>query len=214
MGTSRKKALQILHDRDLAALLSWTSNTRSSLRTLFSLSYSEDDLIGWRAIEGIGIAAMQIAKSDLEMVKDFLRRLFWLMNDESGGLSRRAPEVIGEILFGLPSLISEFGILLFHFTREEPFERGSFSALARISSRAPELIEENREIFLSALDDPDPAIRVYALTALSTVETGLVAQQVEKLLNDHALVATYDFPTGKIIETTVAGFAKQLATIK
>jgi hypothetical protein len=176
MGTRRKIALQILLDGDWDKLLSWAGKTRSALRTLFSLSYSEDNLISWRAIEGIGLVAKQIGKNDLDRVKDFLRRLFWLMNDESGGLGRRAPEIIGEILFGLPALIEEFGVLLFHFTNEEPFEQGSYFALARISAKAPELIEKNRDVLLSALDDPDPAIRDHAQTALNSVENGLVPQ--------------------------------------
>ena len=57
-----------------------------------------DELIRWRTVEALGKVAVMLGERDLETVRELVRKLLWLMNDESGGLCRLSPELIGEIL--------------------------------------------------------------------------------------------------------------------
>lgn len=111
-GKDKNEARRLLEKRDFDGLFLWMQSVRSPLRIVFSLTFDTDELIVWRAIEATGKIAAATAASDVEKVRDFIRRLLWLMNDESGALGWHAPEVIGEILVNVPSLIEEIGVLL------------------------------------------------------------------------------------------------------
>ena len=89
--TYKAKIRELLMKRDIDGLLAWAESRRSSQRVLFSLALEVDDLIAWRAVEAIGQVMARQAADDLERVRDTIRRLFWLMNDESGGLGWRSP---------------------------------------------------------------------------------------------------------------------------
>jgi len=67
-----------------------------------SLLFDRDKVICFRASEALGKVAAMEADKDLEPVRDLLRRLFWMMNDESGNTCWYAPEAIGEILYNVP----------------------------------------------------------------------------------------------------------------
>ena len=196
MGAKRKKeAQELIAKRDFAGLEAWVQEGSGALRTLFALTFEDDELSRWRAIEATGRAAKVLGGRRTEHVRDFLRRLLWLMNDESGGLGWHAPEVIGEVLFHLPFLIEEYGVLLPHFTSEEPFERGSHEALARIAPLAKDMISSNEGLFQQALLSSDAYIRVYSLVALGAAG---IKPRVS-LAGDENQVLLYDFTTGELV---------------
>jgi hypothetical protein len=79
------------------------------------------------AVEAAGQMAAVTAESGLEPVREVLRRVIWLMNDESGGVLWQGPEILGEILVQVPDLRPEFAPLLPPYLVEEPFERGWYA---------------------------------------------------------------------------------------
>lgn len=66
-------------------------------------------------------------------LSEFVRSLFWSMNDESGNLCRMAPEALGEILRARPEFRAPFAPLLPQYLVEEPFETGALWALCRLA---------------------------------------------------------------------------------
>lgn len=197
----KERVRQLLAHRDLAGLVSWAGESRDPLGALLSVTYDRDELIRWRAIEAIGAAAALLATSDIEKVRDFIRRVLWLMNDESGGVAWHAPEAIGEILFRIPSLASEYGRLLFQFLRLPPFEAGAHFALARIAAKCPELIRECEQALRRSLEDINPAVRAWARIALR-----------EEPVPDDAELRLYDFSSGELRRTTVSDAVESYVT--
>ncbi len=192
-GLRKEEVRKLVMDRDLAGLVSWAGESRDPLGGLFSLTYDRDDLTRWRAIEAIGLAGAQLAKSDVEKIRNFIRRLLWSMNDESGGVGWHAPEAIGELLFRIPSLIEQYGKLLPQFLTEPPFAVGAHFAIARIAPLSDELISERSGTLHRSLGNEIPLIRAYASIALR-----------ERLAYDDAEVTLYDFARGELQLTTVA----------
>jgi hypothetical protein len=188
----KERVRQLLRNRDLAGLASWAGESRDPLGALFSLTYDREELIRWRAIEAIGMAASQMAESDLEQVREFIRRLLWQMNDESGGIAWHAPEVLGELLFRIPSLVDEYGRLLFQFLRQSPFESGSHFALARIAFSEGDLIRECETELRFSLNSEIPAVRAWARIALG-----------EESIPDDGDFWLYDFDSGELRLATV-----------
>lgn len=91
-----------LTEGDFASILELAGHRKRTLSLLTALTYDPDALISDRAIEATGQAAKQIAEQDPEFVRNYILRLFWLVNEESGGVCWRAPELIEKILIACP----------------------------------------------------------------------------------------------------------------
>jgi hypothetical protein len=206
---SRKATVrEFLAHRDFAALLKWAGTIRNPQRILISLTFDQDWLIRWRAIEAFGRVAAVQAESDLGKVRDMLRRLLWSMNDESGGLGWHFPELIGEVLVNVPALVNEYAKLLPSYLREEPFERGTHIAIYRVSLTSPAQFRDCIPELGKSLDDPDSVIRGYSALSLGAIAGKSCYDAVEKLLDDPSPVTLYDFDSGQLRETTVGQMAK------
>lgn len=210
-GSSRAKLQKdelraLLRERDTAGIIGWARSARGPLRSLTSLLFDVEPIIFWRAIEAMGRAAAVVAQYDLERVRLQIRNLLWLMNDESGGLCRRAPEAIAEMLVNVPELIPEYAPLLVGYLWEEPFERGIRFAIYRLATMRP----ETRMTFASCLGDlikslenPSESIRGYSLLALKPLrrqleESGLALPDVGP-----ETIPVYNFETGELRQITI-----------
>ena len=110
-GRRRKNELrELLVAHDWTLIRQWADNNNNAFGTLSSLLFDPDRLVVWRTIDAIGRISLT---SDREKVILALRRLFWLMNDESGGISWHAPEAIAEILGAVPDLIDVLDLIGF-----------------------------------------------------------------------------------------------------
>jgi HEAT repeat protein len=190
--------------RDRARLGNWARSVTNPLRVLSSLTYEEDELLRWRAIEAAGWVAASLAETGLDKLRDAVRRLLWLMNDESGGVGWHAPELIGEILCNVPVLIPEFAELLPSFLREEPFERGTHFALDRIASIAPASVAGCAHLLAPSLNDPDPMIRALAARTIISAGSERLDFELKRLRSDSQGFRLYDFDKGELAETSVS----------
>jgi len=131
-------------------ILDMAENKKGILSQLTALSYEEDTTISNRAVEITGLVARIIAKRDPEYVRNYLLRLFWLVNDESGGIGWRAAELIGEILHHCPQFSQFFPMLLSLLDLEEEdaprFRAGTLWAIGRVA-------QVEREAMLPALQE-------------------------------------------------------------
>ncbi len=76
---------------------------RRVLSYLTALTYDPDPTVAQQAVLALDMAAGAVSDIAPEFVRGHLRRLFWLLNDESGGIGWRAAEAIGEILRARPA---------------------------------------------------------------------------------------------------------------
>ncbi|MBN2226176.1 MAG: hypothetical protein JW763_02310 [candidate division Zixibacteria bacterium] len=208
-------ARQLLVEYDMSGLVEWATSSRNALRTMASLLFDNDPVIRWRAIEGIGLISGKIDQSDPDAVRRLLRRLFWLMNDESGGLCWHAPEAIGEILIHAPRFIDEFAFILLSFMHEEPFEAGVRWAVMRLAKhrdknpQLEQMLSGRRDDLLRSLTAEQPAMRAYALMALQVMGEKIPSELREKLKNDTAVVEHYVYETGQLRNVRIADLAAE-----
>ena len=184
--------------------LEWYRSERGAVRVVMSLLYDDALLARMRAVEALGRVGGMLAQTDMESVRGIIRRLFWGMNDESGNLIRSAPEAIGEILFNTPVLITEYGRVLGSFCVEEPFERGTHLALARLALLKPVFLNEMKETLCQSLDDEDAAIRGCAAYVLKSLNDGESVEKLREMEMDGEEFDYYDFRTGEIRLISVA----------
>jgi hypothetical protein len=161
--SARLRAL--LAEADYPAIVALAGEHRRVLSLLTALTYDDDPSIADRAIEALGVAAGVISDADAEFVRGHLRRLFWLLNDESGGIGWRAPEAIGAIIRGRPERFAEFIPNLIWLLDMEAEDAGRFRAsILRGIHRVAEVVDLSGRRDLAALlqpllEDPDPEVR-------------------------------------------------------
>ncbi len=211
MSSQSRKAevKKLLERRDFDAVEKWAGEVRNPFRILLSLTYEVEGLLRWRTIEATGKVAKARAAINIEKVRDFVRRLLWLMNDESGGLAWFAPEMIGEILVNVPVLIESTADILPSFIKEEPFERGTHLAIYRIASVDARPFLKSAPEISESLFNSDPTIRCYAALILAAIGAKQYRESMKKLLDDRTKVILYDFDGGNLWETTVSDIARK-----
>jgi hypothetical protein len=178
------------------------------LGSLVTLTYAADVRIRCRAVEAIGVAASRIAEDDPDHVRELLRRLMWLINDESGGICWRAPEAMAEVLRRLPTLYADYiplvTSLLVNLEEEdlERFRTGILRAIGRLGARARDDFQDVAPAVVSALTNPDPQVRGMAAWCLQEVGRADLLAGCPGLIVDHEPIDLYE--DGMITRTTVS----------
>jgi hypothetical protein len=196
-------ARELLARFDLAGVERWAAGEPQAARVLQALLFEADELLAWRAVEGLGRAAAVLARGGEEPARELARRTLWLMNDESGGLLWRGAEVLGAVLANVPALCRDLGAVLASFLEEEPFRAGARWGLWRISAVAPAAVREVAPALAASFADADPAVRGLAALALRGA-----GAPVPDLSADRAAFTLFDFRTGELREATVAEAAQ------
>jgi hypothetical protein len=199
----KETARRLVSAYDLAALESWASAEPRAELVLQALLYDGEDLIGWRAVEALGRVAAVRARGAVEPVREILRRVLWLMNDESGGLLRAGPQVMGSVLAHVPALRREFGTIVASFLEEEPFRVGTRWGLWRLAAEAPDVVAQEAERLAASCADPDPAVRGHAAAALRAAGGDVAA-----FARDEAAFTLFDHRTGELRTLSVADVAR------
>ena len=104
-----------------------------------------------------------------------MRRLMWMLNDESGGIGWGAPEAMAEAMACHPRLAEEYVRILLSYIREdgnfleyEPLRRGALWGIGRLARVYPEmLIELDAARYIRPYPEPDdPLSRSLSARAL------------------------------------------------
>lgn len=187
--------------------------TRRVLGTLVSLTFDPDELIGWRAVEAMGLAAGRVARRDPQVVRNHLRRLHWLLSEESGGLCWRAPEAMAEVVCAGPELFADYvpivALLLVTLAEEDldHFRAAALWALGRLGPLAGEHVLDVLPAVASALDDPNPQVRGMAAWCLGQLGQKRLLEDRADLRGDGASVVLYQ--DRRLHRTTVGDLVRR-----
>ncbi len=186
---------------------------RRVLASLVSLTYDADPQIGWRAVEALGVAARRVSEFDPDYVREHLRRLYWLISEESGGICWHAPAAMAEIVRHEPKLFADYVpivIFLIPNMAEEDldhFRADALWAIGRLGSLAGDYFTELHTAVASALDDPDPQVRGTAVWCLGQVGQAVILADRSELLSDEGPVALYE--DGSLERTSVGALVRR-----
>ena len=206
----KQAARELLLSFDKIEIERWLETEQSVFRILVSMLFDTEKVICYRAAEILGKAAAREARRKPESVKELLRRLLWTMNDESGNICWYAPEAIGEILYNVPELCGEFCPLLMPYLNEEPFERGTRLAIARIAGIKRGIFPEIVEKLKQSLANTEPEIKGASLLALASVEPGAAAEMVSAFENDDDIFEIYENETGNLVKIKISELARKI----
>lgn len=178
--------------------LSGIEEPHKIVKYLISISYDKSELVAWRSIEAMGVFVASVSSHSPEFGRLTLRRLFWSITDESGGIGWSAPEMIGEIVRNDPEKYHDIPQILWANIDEEFLQKGIIWAFGRISETAPELvyfsIPELKELCVKA----KPDVRLYAAWALC--KFGIIPE----LAQDSENITTYLYEDTQYKEVSLA----------
>ena len=212
-SSMKKQIRQLLADRDLDGLADLAGRKRRVLGLLVSLTFDADPLVGWRAVEAMGVAADRIAEEDPDFVREHLRRLYWLLSEESGGICWRAPEAMAEIVRRRPRMFGDYVpivVSLIEQMAEEDlvhFRPGILWAIGRLGALAEKEIDAASITITACLDHPDCQVRGMAAWCLQQCGRGGIPAQRSDLPSDGGLVEI--FLDGELVRVTVGRLVRE-----
>lgn len=194
----KKHLRELLQHLDFDGLADVAGRKRHVLGMLISLTFDPDPLIGWRAVEAMGAAAYRVAEDDPNHVREHLRRLHWLLSEESGGVCWRAPEAMAEIVRRRPQLFADYIPIIVSLIEqmvEEDlvhFRAGILWAIGRLGPRTGEQLDAVLPTVYACLDHSDPQVRGMAAWCLGQCGRGRLLAERSDLLSDQCLVNFYE----------------------
>jgi len=212
----KKHLRELLDTARIEEIADLAGRQRRVLGSLVSLTFDLDPLIAWRAVEAMGAAAARIADDDPEYVREHLRRLRWLISDESGGICWRAPEAMAEIIRRRPRLFLEHIPIVVYLLRvmaEEDlvrFRAGILWAIGRLGDLAASEVEAVLPSIAACLDDSDPQVRGMAVWCLVQCRRAEPLKARSDLLSDEGTAVLY--LDGHLLNRSVAELVRQVRT--
>jgi hypothetical protein len=209
----KRELRRLLAERRLDDVVALADGRRRALSTLVSLTFDRDPEIGWRAVEAMGVVAASLAACNREAVREHLRSLLWLLNEESGGICWHAPEAMAEIVARSPAAFADFVPIIVHLieqTAEEDlahFRPGMLWAIGRLGATGAKDARDVLPTIVAALEHSDAQVRGMAVWTLDRLGRGDLIAGHDALLEDEGIVDLYE--DGMLTRTTVAVLARR-----
>ena len=204
----------LLDQGSLEQVAEMAKRRKRVLGSLVSLTYDPDPLISWRAVEAMGLACDRIADADPECVRQHMRRLYWLISEESGGICWRAPEAMAEVVYHRPQLLADYLPIIVSLLGEMAeedlahFRAGVLWAIGRLDAACRDHIPDVIPEIVAALDNSDSQVRGMAVWCLSAVGQGECVSARPDLLSDDGPVELYE--ERRLVHATVNSLAHRV----
>jgi hypothetical protein len=171
---------------------------RQLVNPLFSLLFSGEELVKWRAVTAMGMAVSRLAERDMEAARVIMRRLMWNLNDESGGIGWGSPEAMAEIMARSRPLAAEYACILIsyanpegNFLEHDILQRGVLWGLGRLAEAWPELARPALPYLPGHFSDPDPNLRAMAVWAAGRLADPSLRAAVDGLCDDPEQISLF-----------------------
>jgi len=171
------------------------------LRPLLSALCNREEKIKWHAVTALGFFVAREASQDMEAGRKILRRLMWMLNEESGGIAWGVPEAMGEIMVHHEGLAREFARILVSYARPDgnflefgPLQAGVAWAIGRLGERSPGLLQSlnAQRYLLPYLASLDAGVRGMAAWALGRLGGKEDLRRLQTLLGDESSCQLYE----------------------
>jgi hypothetical protein len=175
---------ELLEKRDYDRLFELCESDRKYWKEVRFKLYDIDEKLLWPAIETFALIMKRWWEAGKEgKVREYIRNLFWSINDESGGIGWNSPQTIAEIITKIPPLIDPYGSMMIAHCLEEPsLVKGCLWGIGRLGKRLAESLDFFKDKVLSVFQSDD--IETLGLAAWAMGEAGFKPAMpfIEKLL--------------------------------
>jgi len=211
---NKEEIRRILRGDDLEAAMAAISRMppRKIINILISLYCDSDPLTRWRAVDATGWIVSGHAETEMESARVIMRRLLWMLNDESGGIGWGVPEAMGTVMARHDGLAKEYGSILLSYIEpdcnflEHPLlQRGVLWGIGMLARSRPEMVRRTLPRLGQFFGSGDPWHRGYAARAAGFTGEPEILPEVDALKDDNAIIDIYE--DGLLKAITVGGLA-------
>lgn len=214
-GRKLKKLLEALllsepFDKAFPGLADWPA--RQSINALISFFCSLNMLLRWRAVSAAGTVVSRLAEDSPEEARIIMRRLLWMLNEESGGIGWGVPEAMGDIMAKSEFLSGEYNRILLSYLDDsgnllehEPMQTGVLWGIQRLAQSRPNRVKSAPAITRPYLDSRDPEKRGLACLIAGYLNDSQAKDRLRELTDDHVIIRLYT--DGYIHDVTVGSLA-------
>jgi HEAT repeat protein len=188
MSAPRRSVRVHLERGEYVPVLEMVAADRGVVRALVSLLYDPDELLRWRAVSAFG----HLAGAHPELARPLVTRLYWSLNDESGGIGWMSAPALGEIGRRAPQLLSQCIRPLVRYLDEPFLLPGALWAIGRVAPAYPAETQEVVPEVALCCSSSDPAVRAHAAFALGEVGDGRARRALDDLAQDERPVRLYE----------------------
>jgi HEAT repeat protein len=183
-----RQAVRALLERgDYPPALELAAADRRVVRALVSLLCDPEELLRWRAVSALG----RLAGTHPDLARPLVTRLYWSLNDESGGIGWMSAPALGEIGRRAPALLCQCVRPLVRYLDEPFLLPGALWAIGRL---APAYPAETREVVpevVQCCSSADPAARAQGAHALGEIGDGRARPALGALAHDEGPATLY-----------------------
>ncbi len=199
----REQIVALLKAGDFQALTVLAGQESGVAAQLLNFLFSPEELLQWRAVEGLG----HVAAAHPEQVRKVIGRLLYQLNEDSGSSGWGAAAALGEIGRRHLPLVEDILPMFCGFLKEK-FSRASMLwGLGRLWEMHPGVLEEATPLLFAFLEDPDPQVRGLAVWCLGRVRPPAAKEALKGLLRDDSAVELYD--QERLRRTSVGRLARE-----
>ena len=199
----REQIVALLRESDFAALVDLAGRENSVADVLLQFFYDPQDILQWRALEGLG----QVAGAHPEQVRKVINRLLWLLNEDSGSFGWGAAAALGEIGRHRLELVRDIIPMFCGFLWENFSRAPMLWGIGRLAEVHPEVLAEVVPAMMPCLSDEDPLVRALSAWGLGKIGVREAREGIQDLLKDQETVIIYD--RGELRRTTVGEMAQE-----
>lgn len=179
---------------------------------MISLFCDPEARVRWGAVAAAGRVVAEHGRNDMESARVIMRRLMWMLNDESGGIGWGVPEAMGAIMAENDRLADEFAPILLSYIRPEAnflehpvLQRGLLWGLGRLAKSRPADVAAVTGELAPFLDSFDPYHRGYAAWTAGHIRAAELLPRLQAMTGDGAAIDMF-FEDG-LAHTTVGQLA-------
>jgi len=167
----KQQVRRLLNERDHKRLIELCEQDRRAWNELRFRLYDMDEKIRWSGIEAAAQFMKHLwQKGKTGKVREYMRNLFWSLNDESGGIGWSSPQTIAEMIVHMPELLDPFGsMMIAHTLDEPPLVKAGLWGIGRLGERVAESVEFFKDLVLRVFQNDDPETLSLAAWALGEV---------------------------------------------
>ncbi|WP_027179018.1 DVU0298 family protein [Maridesulfovibrio bastinii] len=189
---------------------------QSLIAPLFSSLCDISEEVRWHGISAFGIVVGRLADEEIDRARVVMRRITWMLNEESGGCGWGVPEAMGEICASSEAMASEYGRLVLSYIHEEESKpenfleftmllKGAVWGVCRLAQSRPDIAAPAFDDLVTALKSHDPATVGIACWGLGLLGNTEAAVHLRKLKDRDEDVVIYR--DRSLVKTTVGQLA-------
>ncbi len=160
----KKEVLKTLETEDISNILKSLSvyPPTKIISFLIGAFLHPDEVVRWKAVIAFGHFTAEIAKNEMERARIVIRRLMWMLNEESGSMAWGVPEGFAEALYNCKVLKDEYLPIFVsyiwnaektgkykadNFLEFPPAQRGVIWGIGRLAEKYKKELWENKAPF-------------------------------------------------------------------